>query len=85
MVYSADGIPGSEDLAAQNRLASLLSYKLEREYSEMCCFVRERMSLEIVRSNILLLRIPRDKGAQIWQRPELTDGEVMALLAPWNG
>ena len=34
MVYSADGIPGAEALAAQKRLAALLSYKLKREYSE---------------------------------------------------
>ena len=42
------------------------------------------MSLEIVRSNSLLLRGPRDKGACIQQQPDLTDGEVMALLAPWR-
>ena len=56
MVYSADGIPGAEALSAQKRLAALLSYKLKREYSEMCGFVRARMSLAIVRSNSLLLR-----------------------------
>ena len=55
MIYSADGIPRSEALAAQKRLAALLSYKLKREYSEMCGFVRARMSLAIVRSNSLLL------------------------------
>ena len=85
MVYSADGIPGAEALATQKRLATLLSYKLKREYSEMCGFVRERMSLAIVRSNSLILRGPRDKGARIRQRPELTDGLVMSLLAPWRG
>ena len=85
MVYSAEGIPGSEALAAQKRLAALLSYKLKQEYSEMCGFVRARMSLAIVRSNSLLLRGPRDKGARIRQRPELTDGAVMPLLAPWRG
>ena len=85
MVYSADGIPGAEALAAQKRLAALLSYKLEREYYEMCGFVRVRMSLAIVRSNSLLLHGPRDKGARIRQQPELTDGAVMALLAPWRG
>ena len=69
MVYSADGIPGAEALAAQERLDALLSYKLKREYSEMCGFVRARMSLAIVRSNSLLLRGPRNKGARIWQRP----------------
>ena len=29
MVYSTDGIPGAEALAAQNRFATLLSYKLK--------------------------------------------------------
>ena len=67
MVYSADRIPGAEALAAQKRSATLLSYKLKREYSEMCGFVRERMSLAIVRSNSLLLCGPCDKGARIWQ------------------
>ena len=62
MVYSAEGIPGAEAIAAHKRLAALLSYKLKREYSKMCGFVRARMSLEIVRSNSLLLRGPRDKG-----------------------
>ena len=84
MVYSADGIPGAEALAAQKRLDALLSYNLKREYSEMCGFVRARMSLAIVRSNSLLLRGPRNKEACIQQRPELMDGSVMALLAPWG-
>ena len=85
MVYSVDGIPGAEALASQKMLATLLSYKLKREYSEMCGFVRAKMLLAIVRSNSLLLRGPRDKVANIWQRPELMDGAVMSLLAPWRG
>ena len=85
MVYSAKGIPGAKALASQKRLAALLSYKMKREYSEMCGFLRARMSLAIVRFNSLLLCGPHDKGAHIWQRPELTDGAVMALLAPWHG
>ena len=67
MVYSAEGITGAENLAAQQILASLLRYKLKREYSEMCGFVRSRMSLVIVRSNSLLLCGPRDKGVRIRQ------------------
>ena len=82
MVYSADGIPGAKALAAQNKLSALLSYKLKREYTEMCGFVRARMLLAIVRSNSLLLSGPRDKEERIWQQPELTDGAVMALLVP---
>ena len=65
MVYSVDGITGAEALAAQKRLSALPSYKLKREYSDMCGFVWVRMSLAIVRSNSLLLRGPHDKGAHI--------------------
>ena len=82
MVYSADGIPRAEALAAQKRLSTLLSYKLKQYYSEMCGFVRARMSLAIVRSNRLLLRGPRRKGEHIWQQSELKYGAVMALIAP---
>ena len=82
MVYSADGIIRVEALATQMSLAGLLSYNLNWEYSEMCGFVRARMSLAIARSNSLLLRGPHEKGACIRQLLELTDGAVMALLAP---
>ena len=85
MVYSADRNPGAEVLAAQRRLATLLSYKLKQEHSEICGFVWARMFLAIVRSNSLLPRGPRDKGARIRKRTELTDGALMALLAPWHG
>ena len=43
------------------------------------------MSLAIVRSNSLLLCGPHGKRARIRQQPELTDGAVMALIAPWQG
>ena len=55
MVYSADVIPGTEAVAAQQHLALLFSNKLKREYSEMCGFVGDQMSLAIVISNTLLL------------------------------
>ena len=85
MVYSADLIPRAEALAAQKRLSALLRYKLKREYSEICGFVRARISLAIVRSNSLILRGNCDKGARIRQPPELTDGAVMALRVPLRG
>ena len=44
----ADIIPGAETLSTQKRLAALLRFKLKREYSELCGFVREMISLEIV-------------------------------------
>ena len=55
MVYYLDGIPGTEAIAAQRRLALLLSNKLKREYLDMCGFVRDSISLAIVRYNTLLL------------------------------
>ena len=61
MVYSADGIPGAEELAAQKKFAALLSYKLKQDFSEICGFVRARMWLAIVRSNSLLLHGPHNK------------------------
>ena len=51
----------------------------------MCGFVRDLMSLAIVRYNTLLLRGARDKEAYIRQIPDLADGAVMSLLAPWRG
>ena len=43
MVYYAEVITGVDALATQKRLDALLSYKLKREYSEMCGFAKERM------------------------------------------
>ena len=85
MVYSSDVIPGAEALATQKILAALLSYKLKREYSEICGFVKSRMSLVKMRSDSLLLCRSRKKGTHIRQQHELTDGAVMALLVPWRG
>ena len=83
MFYSVDRIPGEEDLAAQKRLDALRSYKLKREYYEMCGFVRVRIPLAIARFNRLIFRCPWDKVERIRQQPELTDGVVMSLIAPW--
>ena len=85
MVYSANVIPGEEALSTQKRLSALLSYKLKREYSEMCCFVKVSMPLAIVRSNSLLLHGPWGEKVRIPQRPELMDMAVMSLIAPWQG
>ena len=85
MVYSVGRIPQADDLAALKRLAALLIYKLKREYSKMCGYVRARMSLAIVRSNNLLLFGPLEKGGRIWQEPELTYGAVMVMLTLWRG
>ena len=44
-----------------------------------------RIVLAMVRSNTLLLWDSRDKDACIRKRLELTDGAVVALMAPWWG
>ena len=85
MMYSSNRISGTEAVSAQQHLASLLSNNLKQEYSEMCVFVRARMSLAIMRSNTLILRGARYKEVYIRQRPYLEDGAVMSLLAPWRG
>ena len=74
MFYSADRIPGAEALSAQKRSAALISYKMKREYSEMCGFVKVRMPLAIVRYNSLLLHGPWGKGANIRKQPDIKDG-----------
>ena len=45
----------------QIRMVSHLSSKPNRKYAEMCGFVKERMALEIVHYNNLLLSIPWEK------------------------
>ena len=50
LVFSMDGLRGTETEAACKRLVSLLSKKWKRDYSEVCRFVRSRRSLALVRS-----------------------------------
>ena len=80
-----DGIPGAEALATQKRLAAIIRYKLKQEYSEMCGYLKKRMSLVTVRSNSLLLCNHREKDVRIQQRSELIDGAVVAPLTPCRG
>ena len=72
-------------LAAQIKLTSHLSFKLKQEYYEMCGFVRARLSLEIVRSDSLILQGDQDNDEMIRQLTYLTNGVEMVLLTPWNG
>ena len=63
-------------------MASHLRFKLKQEYSEMCGFVWEGMSLEMVKYNNLLIMPPQRKKACIRQRQELTDAVVMGNVLP---
>ena len=85
MVYSLDGITGTESVSAHRHLTLLLSNNLKWDYSDIYGFVRARMSLAIDRSNTLILQGARDKKAYICQIPDLEDGVVMELLARWKG
>ena len=84
MVHSVEKIPITKAVAAHQRLYLLLNNKLNWGYLEMYSFVRDRMSLAIVRSNTPLIRDSRDKESYIRQRPNLVDGAVMAVLTPWR-
>ena len=75
LVYSVDGIAGREAKSAEKRLASYLSVKWRRNYSEMVFYVRSRMALSVVRSNSLLIRGSRDR--QKPRRPLISDRASM--------
>ena len=60
LVFSADGIPGVECEAASKRLASRLSAKWQRTYSEVCGFVRSRLAIALAKSASRCLRWDRN-------------------------
>ena len=60
LVFSVDGMQGAEATAASKRLASSLASKWKRSYSEVCGFVRSRLSIALVRSASRCLRADRN-------------------------
>ena len=82
LVYSVDGMACAEAKAFERRLASLLAKKHDRRYSEMCGFVKARMSLAVVRSNTLLLRGGRAGRAA---RPMVKEGVVFQAIERMHG
>jgi hypothetical protein len=64
LVFSVDGLRGTEAEAASKRLASRLAAKWKRTYSEVCGFVRSRLALTLVRTTSLCLRGARDPTAR---------------------
>ena len=65
LVFSVDGLQGEETKAACCKLSRLLASKWKRDYSEVCGFVRSRLSLALVRATSLCLRGARDKSARL--------------------
>ncbi|KAL7478835.1 hypothetical protein ACHAW6_004588 [Cyclotella cf. meneghiniana] len=55
--YSVDGLPCKAVRAEERHLTSLLSDKWDRQYSEMVNFIRSQMSLSVVWSNILFMKM----------------------------
>jgi hypothetical protein len=78
LVFSVDGLQGVEAQAASKQLAAKLAGKWKRPYSEMCGFVRSRLSLALVRATSLMLRGCRDPTAK---SPEFSwvDGQGVSL------
>jgi hypothetical protein len=71
LVYSVDGMACKAAKAAEKRLASLLAKKWHCPYPMMCRYVKNRMSLAVVRSTTLLLRGDRTMS---WRRYGAEDG-----------
>ena len=59
LVFSVDGMQGAEAQAASQRLASMLAKKWSRTYSEVCGYVRSRLSVALARSASRCLRADR--------------------------
>jgi hypothetical protein len=79
LVFSVDGVLGSEAKAASKRLAARLSAKWKRPYSEVCGFVRSRLSVALVRSMSTCLRGARDPAANNAARATWDSGTGLAL------
>ena len=56
LIYSIDGMAGPATRAAERKLAGQFAWKWKREFSEMCAYVRTRMSIAVVRNNTLMWR-----------------------------
>ena len=78
LVYSVDGLMGSEARAASKRLASHLANKWKRAYSDVCGYVLSRQSLALVRATSLCLRGARDPTARI-RSPAWDSGTGLSL------
>jgi hypothetical protein len=80
-VVSADGMLGREATIFSKRLAAKLAAKWSRSYSEVCGYVRSRLSIAIVRATHLCIRGSRVPMHRISnRRPQWEDGSGLSLL-----
>jgi hypothetical protein len=73
-----DGLIGKEAKAASKRLASALAGKWKRSYSEVCGFVRSRLSIALIRSSSRCLRADRNP-TQRFRSPIWDSGTGLGL------
>ena len=80
-VVSADGLLGREASFLLQRLSALLAEKWDKPYSEVCGFVRARMSVAVVRATHLCLRGSRIPTSQIaFRHPQWEDQAGLGLF-----
>ena len=82
MVYSVDGIASCETRSDEKRLATHLTGKWNREYSQMVYYVRVRLAIAVVRANSLLICGSRDR--QRPRRPLIPDGAALGDWRTWS-
>ena len=70
LCFSVDGLAGSEAVCFIKRLATGLSSRWERSYSEVLCWIRTRLAFAILRATGLCVRGTRSK----WRCLGLEDG-----------
>ena len=78
LVFTVDGMRGKEANAAMKRLAATLAAKWSRPYSQVCGYVRSRLSLALVRSANSCLRGTRDPSNRV-SRPAWEAGGGLSL------
>ena len=80
LVASVDGLLGSEFEAFLKRLAAKVARKWESPYSQVCGYLRARVSISLLRSAHRCLRGSRVPSARISsRRPQWEDGAGLGL------
>ena len=79
LVFSVDGLQGTEARAASQRLASQLASKWKRNYSDVCGFVRSRLAVALARSSSRCLRADRLGQHRQSQRVQWESGAGLGL------
>ena len=80
LVFSVDGMFSAETSAATKRLASHLSRKWGRQYSDVCGYVRCRLQLSLVRSTHVCVRGERYKQ-EVHCKPQWVGGAGLSLTS----